>query len=99
MSGINPEFLPREKSYDVQRAKKLLAEAGHPNGLNLPAIVFCASFPEEPRMMAIVAQSLKQAGINLELREIPTDGFDAYTKQVNPPIGRPARSLGPPAGP
>ncbi|WP_377848701.1 ABC transporter substrate-binding protein [Bosea sp. UC22_33] len=99
MSGINPEFFPREKSYDVQRAKKLLAEAGHPNGLTLPAIVFCASFPEEPRIMAIVAQSLKQAGINLELREIPTDGFDAYTRQVNPPIGRPARSLVGPRNP
>lgn len=99
MSGLNPEFLPREKPYNPERAKQLLAEAGHPNGLDLPPIVFCPSFPEEPRVMAVVAESLKKAGINVELREMPTDGFSAYTQQVNAPIGRPARSLVGPRNP
>lgn len=99
MSGVNREFLPREKPYDPDRAKQLLAEAGHPNGLDLPAIVFCPSFPEEPRVMAVVTESLKKAGINVEIREMPTDGFDAYVKQVNAPVGRPARSLVGPRNP
>lgn len=99
MSGINAEFKPREKSYDPEAAKKLLAEAGHPDGLNLPAMVYCPSFPEEPRIMAIVAESLKKAGINMEIREMPCDGFNDYIVQVNAPIGRPARSLVGPRNP
>lgn len=99
MSGLNHEFLPREKPYDLERAKQLLAEAGHPNGLDLPTIVFCPSFPEEPRVMAVVAESLKKAGINVEIREMPCDGFSAYTVQVNAPFGRPARSLVGPRNP
>jgi peptide/nickel transport system substrate-binding protein len=89
MSGINKEFLPRQLAFDPARAKKLLAEAGHPNGITLPPVVFSPSFPEMPRVMAIAAESLKKAGINIEIREMPTDGFDAYVKQVNPPFGRP----------
>lgn len=93
MSGLNREFLPREKPYDVEEAKRLLAEAGHPNGIKLPAIVYCPSFPEEPNIMAIVVESVKRAGIGLELRELPCDGFNDYGLAVNAPVGRPRRTL------
>lgn len=93
MSGINPEFLPRPVSYDPAHAKALLAEAGYPDGITLPTISYTASFPEEPRVMAIVAESLKENGITVELREMPADGFRDYGLQVNAPIGRPVRSL------
>lgn len=99
MSGLNREFLPRAKPYDPERARQLLAEAGHPNGLDLPTIVFCPSFPEEPRVMAVVTESLKKAGINVEIREMPCDGFSAFVTQVNAPFGRPARSLVGPRNP
>jgi peptide/nickel transport system substrate-binding protein len=94
MSGVNREFVQRTTQYDVERAKKLLAEAGHPNGIELPTMIFCPSFPEEPRIMAIVSESLKKARITLKFREMPCDGFNDYAfKQLNAPIGRPARSL------
>lgn len=99
MSGLNREFQPREKAYDVEQAKKLLAEAGHPNGIDLPAVVFSPSFPEMPRIMAIVVESLKKAGINMEIREMPTDGFDAYVKGINAPYGRPAAGVVGPRNP
>lgn len=99
MSGINKEFLARDKPFDPDRARQLLAEAGYPNGIDLPVIVFSPSFPEMPRVMAIVAESWKKAGINAELREMPTDGFDAYVKQVNPPFGRPNAGLVGPRNP
>jgi peptide/nickel transport system substrate-binding protein len=99
MSGLNREFLPRTKPYDPERAKQLLAEAGHPNGLDLPTIVFCPSFPEEPRVMAVVTESLKKNGINVEIREMPCDGFSSFVTQVNAPFGRPARSLVGPRNP
>ncbi|MBK8084239.1 MAG: hypothetical protein IPK28_10680 [Devosia sp.] len=49
LTALNPEFLPRARPYDVEEAKRLLAEAGYPNGITLPTIVYCPSFPEEPR--------------------------------------------------
>lgn len=99
MSGLNAEFLPREKAFDIEEAKRLLAEAGYPNGITLPTIIYCPSFPEEPRIMAIVAESVKKAGIQLELREISCDGFSAYANAVNAPVGRPRRSLVGPRSP
>lgn len=99
MTALNPEFLPREVAEDVDEARRLLAEAGYPDGVTLPAIVFCPSFPEEPRIMAIVSESVRRAGITLEIREMPCDGFSDYTMAVNAPVGRPRRSLVGPRNP
>lgn len=99
MTGVNKEFLPREVERDVEQAKALLAEAGFGEGVTLPAMVFCPSFPEEPRIYPIVSESLAEAGINLEFQERPCDGFSAYTSAVNEPIGRPRRNLVGPRNP
>lgn len=99
MTGVNKEFLPRDVERDLEQAKALLAEAGYGEGVTLPAMVFCPSFPEEPRIYPIVAESLAEAGIKLEFSERPCDGFEAYTSAVNQPIGRPHRSLVGPRNP
>jgi peptide/nickel transport system substrate-binding protein len=99
MSGLNPEFLPRQKALDIEEAKRLLAEAGFANGVTLPVVTYCPSFPEEPRLMAIVAESVKKAGITLELKEISCDGFSDFGVAVNAPIGRPRHSTVGPRSP
>ena len=99
MSGLNKEFLPRAKGYDIAEAKRLLTEAGHPNGIKLPTIIYCPSFPEEPNMMAIVSESVKKAGIQLELKELSCDGFADYGVSVNGAIGRPRHSTVGPRSP
>lgn len=99
MTALNLEFLPRETANDVEEARRLLAEAGYRDGITLPTIVFCPSFPEEPRIMAIVAESVRRAGITLEIREMPCDGFNDYALAVNAPVGRPRRSLVGPRNP
>ena len=99
MTGVNKEFLPREVERDVEQAKALLAEAGYGDGVTLPAMVFCPSFPEEPRIYPIVTESLAEVGINLEFQERPCDGFNPFVSAVNQPIGRPRRNLVGPRNP
>ena len=93
MNGVNKEFLPRPVERDVAEAKRLLAEAGYPNGIDLPAIFYCPTYPEEPRLWQVVGESMKEAGINLEFSERPCDGFNPFVNSVNKPIGRPRRNL------
>lgn len=99
MNGVNAEFLPREVERNVERARALLAEAGYPDGITLPAMVFCPSFPEEPRIYPIVSESLAEAGIRLVFEERPCDGFNPFVTAVNAPIGRPRRNLVGPRNP
>lgn len=93
MNGVNREFLPRPVERDVVEARRLLAEAGYPDGIELPAIFYCPGYPEEPRLWAVVGESLAEAGISLEFSERPCDGFNPFVSAVNQPIGRPRRNL------
>jgi len=75
LTPANPEFLPVTFKRDVARAKKLLAEAGYPNGITLPTFYFTASWPEIPRVFQVVAQTVKDAGITLPIEQRPSDGY------------------------
>ncbi|MEM1264429.1 MAG: ABC transporter substrate-binding protein [Pseudomonadota bacterium] len=95
MTGVNAEFVVR----DVAQARALLAEAGYADGVTLPAMVVCPSFPEEPRLCPIVSESLAEAGVNLEVQERPCHGFTPFVNALNQPIGRPRRNLVGPRSP
>lgn len=74
LTPANVAFLEAPKR-DVARAKKLLAEAGYPNGITLPTFYFTASWPEIPRVFQVVAQTVKEAGITLPIEQRPSDGY------------------------
>lgn len=99
MTGVNKEFLPRPVERDLDQARALLAEAGFGEGVTLPAMVFCPSFPEEPRIYPIVSESLAEVGIKLDFQERPCDGFNPFVNAVNKPVGRPRRNLVGPRNP
>jgi peptide/nickel transport system substrate-binding protein len=54
--------------YDVKKAKALLAEAGHPNGLTIPC--YTSQREDYAAIMLIIQEQLRAAGINLDLKII-----------------------------
>jgi peptide/nickel transport system substrate-binding protein len=69
-SGLTPEF-------DVDKAKALLADAGHPNGLDITLSVGSA-IPGMSDAAQAWQQIVKAAGINVKLDQLPQDTY--YTK-------------------
>ncbi|WP_217567281.1 ABC transporter substrate-binding protein [Streptomyces sp. GbtcB7] len=57
-------------SYDPAKARKLLAEAGYPNGFSVTVPDLSAMFPQE---QAALTQSLKDIGIKVKLDNLPGD--------------------------
>lgn len=75
-SGFVPCGLPSFDSvnvkgyqYDPARAKQLLAEAGFPNGKNLPAIKLL-TIPIYGDLGSYIANELRQVGINVEVEVV-----------------------------
>lgn len=62
--------LDTKYSYDPAKAKKLLAEAGYPNGFSVTLPDLSALFPQE---QAALTQSLKDIGIKVKLDNLPSD--------------------------
>jgi peptide/nickel transport system substrate-binding protein len=66
--------LELDPPHDVEKAKELLAEAGYPDGLDLELI----SSPVDPYFMPLAVvyqQQAAEAGINIEIRQVPADGY------------------------
>lgn len=55
-------------AYDLAKARKLLANAGHPNGLTIKAII--STHPTLARIMEGVQAQLKLAGITLDMQPV-----------------------------
>ena len=73
--ATDPAFLPRPVKRDVALARKLLAEAGHPNGITLPTLYFSPQLPEVPNYFQVLQQTVKDAGITVPIEERPADGY------------------------
>jgi peptide/nickel transport system substrate-binding protein len=52
--------------YDPAKAKKLLAEAGYPNGFSFK-VQICSCWPEQMELMPLVAAYLEIVGVKLEI--------------------------------
>ena len=71
----DPAFVPRSGGRDVARAKRLLADAGFPNGITLPTLYYSPQLPEVPRYFQVLQQSVKEAGFTMPIEERPNDGY------------------------
>lgn len=69
-------------SYDLDKAKQLLAEGGHPNGGFTIDFAYTTSFPEAAQIAQLWKASLAQIGVTLEIRSM---SFNALIDTIKTP--------------
>lgn len=103
VAPIHPEYfkLPTQKQ-DHAKAKKLLADAGHPNGITLKIDVGSTSGKWELDAMQAFKEQCAPAGINLELNVMPSSQYweiwdktpFGFTSWTHRPLGVMVLNLG-----
>ncbi len=68
--GHDPEATPYPRN--VEMAKKLMAEAGYPDGIDQTFTVMCQPYNNLIKIMEIYQQNLREIGIDVEIK--PTEG-------------------------
>ena len=76
----DPGLLP----HNIARARELLREAGHPNGITIRAIH--TQLPEMLNGMQVIQQQLRRAGITLELQVVEHATFHQQIRQNLSPL-------------
>ena len=76
-------YLPTECPQDIEQARSLLAEAGYGNGLT---IEFAASqlSPQWLPLATVYKDQAGDAGVTVEIKQVPADGYWANTWMVHP---------------
>jgi ABC-type transport system substrate-binding protein len=84
VEGYNYSLTPY--SYNVNLAKQLLAEAGHPNGTGIPPVnlIFPTDRPPADLEAQFIQEALAQIGITVKLQGM-TDSQEGTILSVNPP--------------
>ena len=79
LAGHNPELKGYE--YDPERAKKLLAEAGYPNGTGLGTIWLWYNTHEMHRNLCVLVQdNLREIGVDVKLKNLDWGPYLDATK-------------------
>ena len=72
-------------NYDPAKAKKLLAEAGYPNGFSFKVQV-CSCSPDHMDLLPLVAGYLEKVGVKIEIQPMEYGAFlAAMTSKTNAP--------------
>ncbi len=74
---------------DVEQAKKLMADAGFPNGRGFPKPKLIASplYPDFPSNAQIMQQNLKEIGVDLEIQQMEWGAYVALSSKSENQLG------------
>ena len=75
--GLNTK--PGLLNHDIDKARKLLAEAGHPDGITIKSVQ--STLPVLLRTMEAVQAQLRKAGINLEIEPVDHPTYHANIRK------------------
>ncbi len=76
VAPVHPEYFPLPPlKRDVAKAKKLLAEAGYPNGIELTIDVGNTDGPWHQTVCEALRDQVKEAGINLKINVMPASKY------------------------
>ena len=79
----DPYYLVLDRPQDIEKAKELLAEAGYPDGLTVE--LFTSDiYPELIPMAVVYKEQAAEAGINVEIKQVPSDGYWSKYWMVEP---------------
>ena len=79
--GYGSEYLSTRPKYDPAEAKKLLAQAGYPNGLTITVIT--QTSPPIPDIMTAWQAQMKAIGVTVNIQQVPPSVFYADTGSDN----------------
>jgi len=90
MTTFMPDFYPGataefyDYDYDIDKAKALLAEAGHADGFT-STLAYNAGIPFEETIAIMYQTALKKIGVTIELKKLPAGTFfDSLVKRSEP---------------
>jgi peptide/nickel transport system substrate-binding protein len=103
VSPVHPEYFPLPKPVrDIEKAKALLAEAGHGSGLTITVDCGNTNGPWQQQVLEILKEQLAPAGITLNINLMPAEQYWAIwdktpagiTAWTHRPLGTMVLSLG-----
>lgn len=68
MPGFNPEI--KGYTYDINKAKELLKEAGYPDGKNLKLTLTCGNEEIQRSIAIAIQEQLKSVGIEMQIEQL-----------------------------
>jgi len=81
VAGYNPRLRPY--AYDAETAKKLLAEAGHPNGFTANFYAFRGRLLKDRELAEATTAHLQRIGVNVRLQFLDFAAVLALTQRYN----------------
>lgn len=87
--GVSPAVKPA--TFDLEKSKRLLAEAGLPNGFKVTLHGPAGRYPNDSRLLEAVAMMLTRSGIEATIETMPSAQF--FTRASTGADGQPEFSL------
>jgi peptide/nickel transport system substrate-binding protein len=95
LTPSNAAFVKWPFKRDVAKPASCSRKRDTPTASRLPTFYFTASWPEIPRVFQVIAQTVKEAGIDMPIEQRPSDGYSLWRREDKEKTRRHRFSYGP----